>query len=98
MITPLIIGAVPMYLVYRHYELQNLQAISLQAENVAIGMLANTASTKEDLAKAINEALVAEANAEEARIRMQKLEPVATVGIPASGLAALLMFMNNRKH
>lgn len=98
MIAPLVIGAVPVYLVYRHYELQKLQAISLQAENVAVGMLANVASTKEDLAKAINEALVAETRAEEARIRMQKLEPVATVGIPASGLAALLLFRNRRRY
>jgi hypothetical protein len=95
-IAPVAIGAVPAYLVYKHFELQRLQRQAQEAENVAVGAFNDATSTKDELAAAINNALVAETLAEEARIRMQRLQPVATVGIPASGLAALLLLMRRK--
>jgi hypothetical protein len=86
-------AAVPGYLYWRHVRLQNAQAAALEAETKLLAAMESDAP-KEELVQLMKEAAIAYGAAAAEWQFMERTKTVGMLAIPATGLAALVLFAN----
>lgn len=87
------VAAVPGYLYLKHRNLQQLQAVALEAETKLLAVFESGAPKDEKVLR-LTEAAVAYARAAEAWQYMEKMRSAGRLAIPVTGVAALALLAN----